>query len=647
MSYLSSKVELTFGPQYDQISKDDDSTTSSSGSEASSDSSNESLSSQKSASEYDDEEEEKESPGENLKDSFYTHKWEQFCPRVGVNCCPLNGSAQTLVIALKQGQDIMISGSFQIRIVKGGITYNEVHYNASRELISIWHPTCSSMSPISSSFYAGWDERNFLNNDITKTGIKHQEFECILLVSSRCSGLSNISRLNHVFKSLWVPQDYLFQGASSANSSFAILSRETMKDTTNILTLNISKAWSSKLSELSLFHKNNLHDMRVMVLGGKNSGKSTFLRLLLQKFLHTDTEEDEAIFYLDIDPGQTEFSRPDSISLTKIQKDVELGNPLGQSNDTPLTERYIGTSSPGTFPSQYLQEVNNLMSSFTDEQHMGTTLLNVPGWIKGFGIQILNTVIRGFKPTHIVIIDSDSRKQVFLNEFQIGPTFITPQRESYEPEISRIDGYHGSSASLIQSRFHASHLRQFRLLSHFHKTHSSKLQIEYNFTPMVNYAPLRVSFGVGKSIKAFMIEQNVEGWSDKDIKDALEGTIVGIYTTNEDFIVEQPNRIPIVRKAEKSAFTSLGLIHSINVRDSFINIYLPLHVKNIQEAGKSYWFLRRCKTETPLCELYPIDGSLAKDSDIDLPFISFKRPKKYEFIWKVRRNILRRGHSPK
>ncbi|SCU93442.1 LADA_0G03114g1_1 [Lachancea dasiensis] len=637
---------LSIEPQYDQGLEDDDSISSISDSGDAVKSDDEVFSS--SSSEYDDDvngniDAESGKGVDQTYAELTDFKWQHFSQELGVNTFILNENKYCIILGLKKYQEVMICGSFQLRILKGGITYNDVHYNASRELINIWHPTCSAMSPIGSSFYAGWDERSFMVSDVAKTGIEHQEFECVLSIQDRCLGLQDISGLNTVFRDLWVPQHFQRLGHSSS-ASFSIVSKDTLRDLSNILTLTISPSWSAKLAELSQFHQANLHDMRVMVLGGKNCGKSTFLRLLLQRLLHTNEDEHEPIFYLDLDPGQPEFSRPDCISLSKIDKSLELGNPLAQSNFTPIAERYIGTNSPSSFPTQYLKEVSELFDSFSSEFHMGTTLLNVPGWIKGFGIQILNYLINNFKPTHIVLVDSGSGRQSFINELQINSSFTSFQRENYQAQIDSIDGYHGSSFSTFRNRFHASHLRQFRLLSHFHTLSSSKKLIKYDFTPLVKTAPLRVSFGDNDPIKGFVIEQNTVSWSDSHLKDALEGTIVGIYKLDGNFLAEKLDSVPVLKNVGDGYFLSLGLIHSIDTTEAYINIYLPfLHHRELMALENDQLYLRRRKTETPQCELYPSNECLVPQGESDIPFLSFKRQKNMNLFGKFAEISLEEG----
>lgn len=572
-------------------------------------------------------------------------KWQSFRIELGHNYFPFSDSQGNVLLGLSSNDEILVSGCFRLQIVKGGIKYNDVHYSASWKQLSIWHPLSSSISPICSSFYAGWDERVFLDKAFCDR-LLLDDFECVIRLSNGPSGLRGITRLNPGFKELWVPSSYCPIGSEKSNTTFAILSPDT-SPIANFSTLSISKAWWDIISKLQMFHKNNSQDMRIAVIGGKNSGKSTLLRILLQRFLHgnSDQPNTEPIFYLDTDPGQPEYSKPDCISLSKIYPDLALGNHLCQAPSQTIAECYIGSSSPQDFPVRYLSDVDHLIDQFEEQVHMGTTLLNLPGWIKGFGIRILNHIVAKFKPTHIVFLES-SKRHTTSNELIIPQLFSSLQRDQYVPLIYKVDGYFGQSEPTLQNVFNSSQLREFRILCYFHRSLSSQKIQSYNFEPLLKKAPLQVSFGTKSGINAFEFVGGPDKLHSDDIKSALEGTVAGLFTSPSEVSVVENHPFKIIEQPTALNFLTMAIIHSINVQDMFINLYIPESDQDkILKLKDATFFLRRVKTQTPLCELYPPDGLLSKYSQTGLPFLAFDSHKKYEHIWKVRRNVMRRGHS--
>lgn len=69
---------------------------------------------------------------------------------------------ETMFVGLKEKQKLHLSGVFRLQVVKGGIVYNNVHYNASREILTFWHPLSQSIPTIDFSHFAGWQDTIFL-----------------------------------------------------------------------------------------------------------------------------------------------------------------------------------------------------------------------------------------------------------------------------------------------------------------------------------------------------------------------------------------------------------------------------------------------------------------------------------------------------
>jgi len=52
--------------------------------------------------------------------------------------------------------------------------------------------------------------------------------------------------------------------------------------------------------------------------GGKGLGKSTFMRMLINKIL--SQQEEKRVLVLDLDPGQSEFTAPGCLSLVEVNE---------------------------------------------------------------------------------------------------------------------------------------------------------------------------------------------------------------------------------------------------------------------------------------------------------------------------------------
>ncbi|SMN22948.1 similar to Saccharomyces cerevisiae YLL035W GRC3 Polynucleotide kinase present on rDNA that is required for efficient transcription termination by RNA polymerase I [Maudiozyma saulgeensis] len=605
-----------------------------------------------------------------------------FNPISGINVFRINErELEFTLIGLKEKQGIHISGVFDIQIIKGGVVYNGVHYNASKDKISFSHPLTDAIPEIKSSFHAGWDDPLYLTVKQKKLiDIQVLEnFVCVLKISSvNVDSLLDISRLYPDASSLWKPKINSSFNSSSSSDTFCILDRIYEDE---FISQNNPIGWQEVIDNLFVAFKNQEYDMRVMVIGGKNSGKSTILRTLLETFMNktllnedgTTFKSQEDILYMDLDPGQPEYSDPECISLTQINPTPvsRLGQRLGQHCHQKLQQFYYGSPSPQDEPSLYMEQISEIMKYFEERECMGTTLLNLPGWIKGFGMTIVNNVVRLFKPTHVICIDS-SRLDA---ELEIQNEFTNAFQVKYEPKIYNVDSIfsHSTSPQNSQPKFHAPQIRTIKMLLSLHRLQSSNpMDTQYDFTPLLARKPLQISYGDSAGIRGIQFYEEYSDLKGDDIKGALEGTIVSLglrRTWNDDKNKNVHNitrdAYPVIKPRIKSvnlSHYSLALVHSVDIENQVINLYLPKinedkvraktkEIKNSvnenEDEWKYSWVIIRGKSDTPFCELYPKEliGMFNKYETV--PYISTTRRKKYEHVWKVRKNVQRRGQSMK
>ncbi|XP_051947607.1 polynucleotide 5'-hydroxyl-kinase NOL9-like [Xyrauchen texanus] len=131
----------------------------------------------------------------------------------------------------------------------------------------------------------------------------------------------------------------------------------------------------------------------ILVCGGKNSGKSTFNRHLINSLLnHTASVE-----YLECDLGQTEFTPPGCLSLCTVTEPL-LGPPFTHLHD-PEHMVYYGQTDCQADIDRYLESLKSLWRHCSGESPV---IINTMGWVKGQGFQILVDLIRLFSVTHVV-----------------------------------------------------------------------------------------------------------------------------------------------------------------------------------------------------------------------------------------------------
>ncbi|KAL3231773.1 Polynucleotide 5'-hydroxyl-kinase GRC3 [Nakaseomyces bracarensis] len=570
-----------------------------------------------------------------------------FAPTIGVNTLSKHDSVTVL---LRGKERILISGLFSVRIIKGGIVYNGSHYNASKETFNFWHPLSHAIPEIKSSFYAGFEEERTIQHfDSNLSANEYNNYDTVLQITNSYSRkLLNAEQLFSNIKNLWVPRDSFLKKSTNNDYSFDII---TPENNAEISILRYTKQWTDCIQKLDFNQKNASYDVRVLILGGKNSGKSTFIRTLTEKILYsslnTKFNEDKEMIYLDLDPGQPEYSFPDCISMNRLSSRYRnFGQHFGQVKFETIKQLYIGSSSPQDFPSHYLDSVQSLIASFDDEMFAGTSCVNLPGWVKGFGLNILQKVLEFYKPTDIVYLESRATLQHFP-EIKIPASFTSSMNVNYSPRIHRIPaGFAGTNNdNILKYRFVASDFRIYRLLCLLHRKLGATTSWDYDFNPLIKYSPYKLSFG-HNGIRGIKLSHEFSSLNGENILKAIEGTIIGMYHVPDDLSLDSISDFKLANldsiRMSSLDFKTLGLVHSVNIPERYINIYIPIDSLNELKATNRSIIIARMNTETPFCELYPAPKILKLESTS--PFVTFDRRKKYEHVWKVRRNVKRKGH---
>jgi len=124
-----------------------------------------------------------------------------------------------------------------------------------------------------------------------------------------------------------------------------------------------------------------------------------------------------------LDIGQTEVFLPETVSATVI--DQPLLGPGYLHNLKPDKSYLYGDFSINSCPIKYIKCVYNLLkycNNYPEYQNM-PWLINTMGYTKGFGMEIISTIIKLLSPTEVVQIQNINRKiENFIND--LTPEFI-------------------------------------------------------------------------------------------------------------------------------------------------------------------------------------------------------------------------------
>ncbi|XP_028663228.1 polynucleotide 5'-hydroxyl-kinase NOL9 [Erpetoichthys calabaricus] len=141
----------------------------------------------------------------------------------------------------------------------------------------------------------------------------------------------------------------------------------------------------------------------ILVCGGRNVGKSTFNRFLINSLLN----HIPCLEYLECDLGQTEFTPSGCLSLHSVSEPL-LGPPFTHQH-SPQQMVYFGEASCEKDLDRYLESVKYLLSFYRRETPL---IVNTMGWVKEFGLMLLIDLIRLLSVTHVVQLSNGDVQQM-------------------------------------------------------------------------------------------------------------------------------------------------------------------------------------------------------------------------------------------
>ncbi|CAI5755850.1 unnamed protein product [Candida verbasci] len=539
-----------------------------------------------------------QTPG-NLNDTRPVISLSNFYP----TCSNIRYFRSSIEFKLTSNQYILIRGQFKFKVISGSIKLNNFHIISESDAYHDMNNLGQSVPMIQ-------------NHSITGSST--------ILISDLINGIEKIVKLPNPTKT------YSFQLSSGVNA------------------LYIDDKWIELLENLTYKSQqiiNTSPNMRkrrtFMVIGNKNTGKSTFAKTLLNSIIEN---YNMPVVYLDLDPGQSEYNQPLNLSMTKVEN-VNYGSHSFNYTESQTT-KYYGFNNPVSLINRYESIVENFDKLFNDQYPM---IINTPGYIKGYGKELLTKITNKFQPDNLILLSN--KLDINANENK-----EVVENLQYE-NLNIIPGVYQSVKNSIQ-------MRDLSKLLYFHQ----KTPCEFDFRHyLIDKSPLKLSYSTNENkgyIKSFTILNHSS--TDLDMKELpfmIEAQIWAIYKTKNSINVVSNSKSPNYLNPEEFEFTNgyLGLIiiHSVNMKEKYVNMYTPNHVvEKIQDAVIDGYSLVCCRggnsdSEVPNYEmLYPNFLKLKQNAikngngnNFDLPYINFEKNLKIGGIWKPRRNLMRRSHQ--
>ncbi|XP_031261517.1 polynucleotide 5'-hydroxyl-kinase NOL9 [Pistacia vera] len=292
----------------------------------------------------------------------------------------------------------------------------------------------------------------------------------------------------------------------------------------------IPHQWSEAADSIA-YDSNTSPPPIALICGAKNCGNTTFSRCLVNILL----QRYRRVAYLDTDVGQPEFTAPGFLSLTVVDKlTPDLTIPCLK---TPERCFFFGDVSSKRDPTAYLKCIFTLYDYYRKEycisdknKSTGRTelplVVNTPGWVKGFGYDMLVDMLRYITPSHVVKIKISFESK----NLPAGAFWLDGDSDGdvnlMEISSARQDSYNRSVLIQKDARL----LRDLRIMAYFRQCFSSNQNIttiKELAHALASHPPYEVPIS---SIKIRHLHCQVPS---TEIFYSLNATIVGLATSSE------------------------------------------------------------------------------------------------------------------
>ena len=252
----------------------------------------------------------------------------------------------------------------------------------------------------------------------------------------------------------------------------------------------------------------------------------------------------KCVAFLDLDPGQAEYSPPGEISLILLRS-CNMGPPFTHpmvfrgNGDETIRAHHIGSISPKENPRHYVKCVLNLLSHYNALLNSHPTcqlVVNSAGWIQDIGLEVLLDIVKSPVISDIVYTSTG------------GPSdAVGLLRQAAELHGARMH-FVASEGSGFSTRT-AKDLRLMQTMSYFHLEKPEAGFIRWDARPLTEKVPLTIHWaGDKQAIFAFM--DLADGVDPEDLLALLDGRVVGIV------IVEDDTALPETREASTTGYST-------------------------------------------------------------------------------------------
>ncbi|XP_039277663.1 polynucleotide 5'-hydroxyl-kinase NOL9 [Nilaparvata lugens] len=232
--------------------------------------------------------------------------------------------------------------------------------------------------------------------------------------------------------------------------------------------------------------------MHVAICGGKDSGKSTLMRYLINRSLSRFS----SVLVIDCDPGQSEFVPPGCVSVVRVNSPL-LG-PHFTHLIQPERSVFVGEVDVNRNPHVYINSIDTLIKYCRGEEKYQNIpwIINTMGYCKGFGIPITCTVLKKIAPSLVVQLRCEDAKRNFPS--LLSPLYVKKNLLRGEENISELENFHHEICEISSvshefqmlrkntyemKNYSPAVLRKIMILTYFGKLLNKNVKTVFEVTP--------------------------------------------------------------------------------------------------------------------------------------------------------------------
>ena len=485
-------------------------------------------------------------------------------------------SSEGMVVGMRSDDILMLKGQYTITVISGSVLIDNYIHTPERGTVYINASNVSAIPTIIPTSQA----------IPTQTHYFQEPYPVIVDIKNYKDNLNTIPNL-------YPPLKYIYESENGKNAFQKFTFAPILEKEANKIGTSTPTSWINCFESIAKGMAQSDKPQFVLPIGNKNTGKSTFWKLLANHLLSKPELQGKTVQVIDADPGQPELCLPGSIAFTKLTKPLIGTMQPFRDTDSETEVKFIGFTSPNVEPLNYLHQLDQLITSAKKANRNTITMINAPGWVKGFGVEILSHLIFSVNLTHLVQLSADGRDLELLKE-------IPWQDNTKIIKLASVN----KSASNTGGTYAPSIIRNFKLLSYMHYDSTTKA---FDFNPLLFKSPYKISYLTSSNVTKIADFQGIIGVSifdsqgvrPDDVPQALECQYVAVMTIRSDSLhkLTQQQRMSgagwninvidgsnIHTVSEDLKFHGYAIVHSADTQRRALNLYTPIDLSPLKSA---------------------------------------------------------------